>query len=172
MTERFITPPNGRVVEGHFVPVVFLAGPIQGSPDWQTPTAAQLIGQHERVVVASPRRAGVDKDFDYREQVTWEKQHLERAAMVGHIAFWFAAQDASLPYEAGRAYAQTTRIEIGRVFGWRDSGMYRNLKISVGFEPGYDGGSKRYIETMCEEESLPIHASLDSLTSEILDRLA
>src|SRR3989338_9255350 len=99
-------------VEG---PVVFLAGPIQGAPDWLE-EAARILSEFEpALTVASPRALPNEYEkFDeahYRAQVDWETHYLRRAAREGVIMFWLAKEKTHI-HE--RAYAQTSRFEIGR----------------------------------------------------------
>jgi len=165
--ERLYTPPTDSSIADE-TPLVFLAGPIQGADDWQGPLGESLIRARRDIAVASPRRYS-EADFNYQEQVTWEKQHLARSAKFGTIAFWWAAQNPELPYEAGRAYAQTSRIEIGRIFGWHD---HTDLNLVVGFEEDYTpngGGNQRYIEEICKEKGLIVAHSINELESSILE---
>lgn len=107
--------------------------------------------------VFNPRRTTINENFNYQQQVTWEKAYLRRASRYGAIIFWFAKQDLGLPYEKGRAYAQTSRIEFGRAIGWMDS--REGVNLSIGIEPGYSG-SERYIRSCAEEFRLPVHQTL------------
>ncbi len=87
--------------------------------------------------------------------------------------FWFAARDKDLPYEEGRAYAQTSRIEIGKVLGWKD--YEPQIKVAVGFEPTYTslgGGSERYIRDECRLYSMPVHDSLEAMQLHVEDLLS
>jgi hypothetical protein len=95
-------------------PLVFLAGPIKGAPDWQA-TAARLIQAADpRIHVANPRRPiRVDGEFTdamWDEQNDWEHRYLDYAKGYGVTLFWLANEDEHL---CDRAYAQTTRVEIG-----------------------------------------------------------
>lgn len=162
---EIINPRQSRPLEND-EPLVFLAGPIQGAPDWQSEFAAHILERHEDVVVATPRVPdGIDRDsFDFNEQVDWEDHHLLRAANLGGIAFYFAAQDRSLPYREGRAYAQTTRIELGKVLGWR---RFMPLNVAVGFDEAYEGGSERYIRRMLERDGIEAASSKDEMLERI-----
>lgn len=146
--------------------LMFLAGPIQGAPDWQADFANKIIERRPGVVVATPR-ASIDtksKEFDFNAQVDWEDKHLWRAAKLGGIVFYFAAQDKSLPYREGRAYAQTTRIELGKILGWR---KFMPLNVAVGFDANYEGGSERYIRRMCERDEVPVATGADEMLERI-----
>jgi len=129
-----LRPPEIIEVTG---PVIFLAGPIQGAPDWQS-TAEQAIHVIDNsLVVASPRKEYQQGTFVYEKQVDWETHFLRRAAQSGVIAFWLAAQTEPTP---GRSYAQTTRFELAE---WKMHHQYEGAKITIGIEEGF--GNARYI---------------------------
>ena len=146
-----------------------MAGPIQGAPDWQSDMVRLLARDYsgERtLIVFNPRHTySENQPFNYSVQVRWERNHLLRAAKLGALAFWFAAKDDSLPYESGRTYAQTTRIELGEAFGWR--AYNPGVNIALGIEPGYRG-NESYFREMAGEFNLPIHESLATLAGEVL----
>lgn len=170
MNERIHLPPTYSEIPPKSS-LVFLAGPIQGSPDWQTPTAERLTAYIDDLHVATPRISRKDESFDYKKQTSWERAHLTRSRELGVIMFWFAAQDAALEYEAGRSYGQTTRIEIGRAFGWYDHAPFQMV---IGFDPAYTengGGSERYVRGMAEESGIPVYDSLEDTIDQVLLRV-
>lgn len=103
-----IMPPDDTILQS--APTVFLAGPIQGTTDWQA-TACALLDK-EDFIIANPRRTSFikldDKGFD--EQVKWESYWLKRASRDGFILFNLAKETE---HTCNRAYAQTTRFELG-----------------------------------------------------------
>ena len=122
----------------------FLAGLIQGAPDWQAEAFNALddIAPKRTIHVANPRREYIGIRFDYDKQVEWEERNLLRASRNGGILFWLAAQDPDLPYEVGRAYGQTTRFEFGEAIGWMRYDPAIN--IALGIEVGYVGNERYY----------------------------
>ena len=57
---------------------IFLAGPIQGAPNWQHSVETLFTNEHQnsKIVFLSPRRLSYD-NFNYEEQVQWgEKVHV------------------------------------------------------------------------------------------------
>lgn len=135
MAERLIlTPPE--IVETT-EPVIFLAGPIQGAPDWQSEAAEFIHDIDPTIVVASPRKEYPEGSFVYERQVDWETHFLRTAGRTGVIAFWLAAQIEETP---GRAYAQTTRFELAE---WKMHHEYEGAKLTVAIEEGF--GNARYI---------------------------
>ncbi|HEY8886488.1 MAG TPA: nucleoside 2-deoxyribosyltransferase domain-containing protein [Candidatus Microsaccharimonas sp.] len=171
MNERLHLPPSDNPIPSHSS-LVFLAGPIQGSPDWQTATAKKLLDQLPNTHIASPRRVAESHDeFKYNEQVLWELNHLRRANKLGVASFWFAARDFSLPYEKGRSYAKTTRNEVNRAYGWYD---FQPFPLVLGFDPDYTptgGEGERHIVAMANELKLPVYDSLDDVISQTILQL-
>lgn len=127
-------PPTITPVEG---PLVFLAGPIQGAPDWQADAIRWFAENAPTISVASPRRIDRTAAFDYAAQVDWETHHLRRAAERGVILFWLAGEAVSVP---GRAYAQTSRFELAE---WKVRHERDNVRLAVGIDDGFSGA--RYI---------------------------
>lgn len=168
MNVRLITPDtelDRTHIDDRYV---FLAGPIQGAPLWQPESAetmAEVAQKHPSkgtLIIVSPRRNGLSSDFNYDNQVAYEKRYLRRASQYGANMFWFANQDPNVPYEDGRPYGKTTFGEFNRVFGWRDYNP--NVNICTGMEPGYDGLSSRYIKTMLKEHKELVYRDLSSLS--------
>lgn len=117
--------------------VIFLAGPIQGAPDWQAEAASLIHDMDSSIIVASPRKNYAEGAFVYEKQVDWETYYLRLAGRVGVVAFWLAAQTIETP---GRSYAQTTRFELAE---WKVRHEYEGAKLTVGIEDGF--GNARYI---------------------------
>lgn len=143
MTERLsITPPE--IVETADN-IIFLAGPIQGSADWQAEAIDIIHDIDSSVIVASPRKNYQPGTFIYERQVDWETHYLRKAGQSGVIAFWLAAQTIETP---GRSYAQTTRFELA------ESKMrheYDGSLLTIGVEEGF--GNARYIRRRFEQDA-------------------
>lgn len=153
MTEKLVLqPPDIVNVEGK---VVFLAGPIQGAPDWQSEAIDIIHELDSGLIVASPRKEYPEGTFVYEKQVDWETHYLRRAAKLGAIVFWLAAQTKETP---GRAYAQTSRFELGE---WKKEHQHGGAKLVVGIEEGF--GNARYIRRRLSQDC-PDVSVLDSLT--------
>jgi hypothetical protein len=134
MPRLLIQPPDFPAIDG---PLVFLAGPIQGAPDWQDEAGRLLAALAPALHVASPRRRYLPGEFDYAAQVDWETHHLRRAAASGAILFWLAREAVPTP---GRAYAQTTRFELAE---WKVRHERDGVRLVVGIEAGFTG--ERYV---------------------------
>jgi hypothetical protein len=138
--ERRIYTPVEYMETDFDKPVIFLAGPIQGAPNWQD-TAIEIIhSQMPEVIIASPRKDYLDNSFNYNEQVDWESYHLEKAASTGVIMFWLARE---VEHDPERAYAQTTRAEL---FDWKN----RPGNIVIGIESGFSG--EKYIRRRFKQD--------------------
>jgi hypothetical protein len=129
-----ILPPDYQDFSGK---LVFLAGPIQGAPDWQAEAIQLIQNLAPEVNIASPRKVYLDKTFEYAAQVDWETYHLRKAAQTGAIMFWLANEAQHFPE---RAYAQTSRFELGE---WKAKCEQTGAKLIVGIEEGFSNA--RYI---------------------------
>lgn len=142
-------------------PLIFLAGPIQSAADWQTGALRRLRELDAVVHLASPRRpipAGGDFAPDeYRRQVDWEHHYLDRAAADGVIMFWLAKE---AKHDCGRAYAQTTRFELGEAMALHQA---HGVKVVVGIESGFTNA--RYLTYTLGKKAprIPLAVSLDEL---------
>lgn len=165
MSEKLVLqPPEVVDVEGD---VVFLGGPIQGAPDWQSEAIDIIHGLDSGLVVASPRKNYPVGTFVYENQVDWETHFLNRAARHGVIMFWLAGQVSETP---GRAYGQTSRFELGE---WKQEYQNGDVNLVLGLEEGY--GNAKYIRRRFGQDcpDVPILDSLHETckkTVEILNK--
>jgi len=125
--------------------VIFLAGPIIGTYDWQQQAIANLqslavVHRINNLHIASPRRLDKRSDSDFSksmfdEQVDWETFYLNRAAAKrGVILFWLAKE---IEHDCHRVFAQTTRFELGE---WKTKHEHNpKIHITIGVEPGFTG---------------------------------
>lgn len=135
MVERLVLQPP-EIIEIND-PLIFLAGPIQGAPDWQAIATGYIHKHDPSIIIASPRRDYLEDEFVYEKQVDWETHFLRKAGKLGVVAFWLAKQTVETP---GRAYAQTSRFEIAE---WKMRHEYEGIKMTLGIEEGF--GNARYI---------------------------
>jgi hypothetical protein len=156
MTQRnvFIPPAVGDIVG----PLVFLAGPITGAPDWQSKAIDLIRSADAEIFIASPRRA-VEREGDftedmYIEQVEWEHRHLARAAHEGVTLFWLAKESRHV---CERSYAQTTRFELGEAVTVH---RLTGAKVVVGIERGFT--NERYLRKTLASKT-PAIPVLDTL---------
>jgi len=133
---------------------VFLAGSIEmgTADDWQ----ARLIARPPTDVVAlNPRRTDWDSSWkqsidepQFREQVEWELDGLERADV---IAMWFAAETK----------APITLLELGL--------FARSGKVIVGCPDGY--WRKGNIEVVCARFGCALANDWESFVTGTLEKL-
>lgn len=161
--DRLIYPPKTTIhdVENHYV---FLAGPIQGSRNWQN----EIVGKLKNLLpknyyIANPRFVYKPDSFDYDKQVNWETEYLTRASINGIILFWLEKEEF---HDPKRSYAQTTRFELATWLERQNNN--KNIKICIGIHDDFPG--KKYIVKKIKEEYPninKIHNNIDSLLSEV-----
>lgn len=112
-------------------PVIYLAGPIQGTWNWRAEAVAHIHDLDPHIHIANPRANRFSGNFG--EQVSWCEHYQDRAAEDGAILFWFSAESK---HRCDRAYAQEARFELGERLArsWTDG-----TRIAVGFERGFTG---------------------------------
>lgn len=160
MNSRLILPPNIVELKG---PLIFLAGPIQGAANWQGEAVDILHRLEPKVFVASPRKDCLDDTFVYAAQVDWETRYLNQAARQGAILFWLARETE---HHCHRAYAQTTRFELGE---WKSRHEQGGAKLAVGIEEGFSNA--RYIRRRLAQDCPDISIG-DSLEATCKNALA
>lgn len=182
MTERFFQSPQTPEIPND-MPLVFLYGPVQGAPDWQTPFAHKLLETVSDIAVASPRvtpeheanlhsKDRAIKQLASERQVAYEFAARRRALQYGAIALWYAAQDPTIPYPAERRYGKTTPIENGEVWGWMMA--HPDYAFNVGFDPLFQEGpdnSRGYLGRNHALMGIREHDSLESLFDATVDSL-
>lgn len=164
---RYFTSPHPVELPDD-APLIFLAGPVQGAPNYHDAFARTILEARPEVAVASPRRTEVDQlRFDSDEQVKWEIASRDRAYRHGVTGIWFAAQDFSdTTYPSGRPYAQTTRIEFGETIDRYVENP--STKFVLGFDPEYAGGSEGYMRRLMGHHGLSVVASEEVFIERIL----
>ena len=178
--KRFFESPEQISVPDE-TPLVFLEGPVQGAPDWQTPFAHRLLDAIPGIAVASPRatpehQANLQsKDPEVKEpaldrQIAYEFLARRLAFQLGAVTLWYAAQDPTIPYPEGRVYAKTTEKEDSEVWGWMVA--HPDYSFVVGYEPGFRGRSiddKDYGNRNHSLIEIPEHHSLDDVFNATVD---
>lgn len=156
----FIQPPeiNHKLDD---VPTIFLAGPIQGGPEWQYEVQKIANLTEDSILIASPRKNYKEGEFVYEKQVDWETYYLRQAATNGVIIFWLAKQTFDTP---GRSYAQTSRFEIGEWLVKHKE--FERANLVIGIEEGFT--NERYIRRRFGQDApdVPILSDLESTVLE------
>lgn len=172
--KRFFQSPE-QISISEETPLVFLEGPVQGSPDWQTPFAHRLLEAVPDIAVASPRalpehQANLQsKQPDIKEpaldrQIAYEFLARRLAFQFGAVALWYAAQDPEIIYPEGRVYGKTSEKEDSEVWGWMAA--HPDYPFIVGYEPGFRGrsaGDKDYGNRNHHLIGINEHQSLDDV---------
>lgn len=162
MSGQLVTPPTYLDLDG---PLIFLAGPIQGTSDWQA-AAIQMIHQlAPEIHIANPRHELINEKFDYDAQIQWDTYYLHQAAQEGAILFWLASEEVPTP---GRAYAQTTRFELAE---WKIRHERDGARLVVGISANFSG--RNYIKKRFSQDcpSVPLCSTLQA-TCEFAVQLA
>jgi len=133
---RVILPKSFVEIEG---PLIFLAGPIRGAPNWQDEAIDMLLSRYNSLSIASPRRGIRDEiapyvvqnaENSFPRQRAWERHYLGYAAREGAILFWLPGE---AEHNCKKVYGAMTRLELGQ---WMT--QYR-FNQSVRFCIGSDG---------------------------------
>lgn len=101
-----------------YAPMLFLAGPIVGADDWQKRALLHADEwahfNQQRILILNPRRPDVAHgeftDTRHAAQVEWETSHLK---IANAILFWLDQPATDYVPARDRAFAQTTRFELG-----------------------------------------------------------
>lgn len=170
---QLILPPE--YVENINGPLIFLAGPIRGTHDWQRKASAYIVDKETAITIANPRRPAMEvyrerhfpRDW-FEEQVDWETVHLKQASQWGAILFRLARET---DHGCDRPFAQTTRYELGEWKGRLEKGGLFHRVVALGIEDGFSGRS--YIERRLGQDcpSLKIYGTLEETCDQAL-RLA
>lgn len=115
---KIITPKDFVQIEDS--PLIFLAGPIQGAPNWHDKAMSYLFSKENNLYIASPKRivgpnlskyvVSGNKDF-FPRQRAWERFYLDLASMNGSIMFWLPGEEN---HNCGKVYGAMTRLELGQ----------------------------------------------------------
>jgi hypothetical protein len=148
--------------------LIFLAGPIQGTSNWQSRAIEIIQDIAPGINIACPRRniesyqkGNFTKEM-YNEQVDWETHYLRQVAKKGVILFWLAKETE---HKCDRAYAQTTRLELGE---WKVMHELKGTKIVIGIEDKFTGAKyikRRFLQDCPDVE---IHSILEETCAEAM----
>lgn len=135
-----ITPPNGWHNEE--TKILFLAGPVKSSNDWQSKAIEIISAGNPELVIANPRRDHLEElsHDDWAVQVEWETYHLRLSSAQGAIMFWLAEE---AEHSCDNPFAKTTRFELAE---WITHYKYRKIhhpvskiKLILGIDDKFPG---------------------------------
>jgi hypothetical protein len=145
-----VKPPSSlAVLADHAGPVVFLAGSIEMGKaiDWQLVVTRELLQLPVSVAVLNPRRDEWDSSWeqsitnpDFRHQVEWELDALERADLI-------------LMYLAPQTQSPISLLELGL--------FARSKKLLVACPPGF--WRRGNVEVVCHRFGITLLNSLEEL---------
>ncbi|MEK7628697.1 MAG: nucleoside 2-deoxyribosyltransferase domain-containing protein [Patescibacteria group bacterium] len=169
MSAELLRPPVYHAKPLRCEPLVFTAGPIQGTADWQEEAIRMLQVAWPTTHIACPRSSIWEKsmtpnerDYLFEQQVRWEHYYLNHALRHGVVLFWLAPEMQHFPE---RAYAQTTRFELGFVLGsalaMKSVGFNRDypLPLVVGIHPQFSNRS--YLRKTLAYHAVPTYDALE-----------
>lgn len=153
---------------------MFLAGPIQGTSDWQSKAIEYIDGstqdRTDMFFIASPRSNSYNRTVgfsqaEYESQVDWEQKYIETSFYCDNstVLFWCANEEE---HTCKRSYAQTTRFELGDLFG-RVNEIDKNMnynhanKVAIGLDSNYSGS--KYIRYRASKLGIQVYDNLQSL---------
>ena len=151
-------------------PLIFLAGPIKGAPNWQDVAIETILSKDPDIIIASPRREIRDKtvshilqgdDTHFPRQRAWERYYLDIASKTGAILFWLPKEEL---HDCKKVYGAMTRIELGQ---WMTHFKYdKSVRFCIGSDGAFpeldtieydlsldvpDKEIKTSLETTCQE---------------------
>lgn len=165
MVERNLYIPPEVAPTG---PLIFLAGPIQGTGDWQSKAVEIIHGQNPEITIANPRRPRFDINDprEYDNQVDWETLHLKQAVNEnGVIMFWLARETE---HDHKRAYAQTTRAEL---FEKKMEHQYNGARLVIGIQRIWSPEKKAWTDAFSGSKYIRRRFEQDCPDVPILDTL-
>lgn len=154
MKTNVLRSPN-RLTEKKEHYCIFLAGPIQGAPDWRKEVLD--LDWPKEVMFLDPAQKGLN-DFNHAEQVDWETDYLN---MSDAILFWIPEEAEKIE---GRDYAQTTRAELGE---WLAKSAQCGKKLIIGINPTFPG-RQYFVERATRDYNIQeVYDNFESLMSAV-----
>lgn len=154
--------------------LVFLAGPILGSDEWQKEAIKIIHKTNPEISIANPRRDkfGELTDEAWVIQVEWETAHLRMASANGGIMFWLAPEEN---HDCRNPFAKTTRFEFAE---WFTHYKYRkihdpdkSLKIVLGIHDDFPGRDYILHRVFNDCREFIVATTLEETCQLILDKL-
>lgn len=122
---KIYSPPDKWYDSEEDLKLVFLAGPIFGTNDWQKQATDVLYRLNPQIAIANPRCDEImhlnNEDENWAIHVEWATAHLRLSSAFGGIMFWLAPQTE---HYCEKPFAQTTRFELAE---WITHYKYRKI---------------------------------------------
>lgn len=153
MARYVVTAPHDlELVNGLDGPLIYLAGPIQGTANWQADAVDMLASLTPDVHVACPRARNFRGTPE--PHVAWERAYMDRAAREGVILFWLARETQ---HRCNRNFAAQARFEVGE---WAARTQFGHARLVVGIERGFTGGPYLHRRLTLDYPQIPVCRSL------------
>jgi hypothetical protein len=153
-------------------PLIFLAGPIRGAPNWQDEAVGFLFLQKQNITIASPRRGIREKIAPYvvngnenyfNRQRAWERHYLDIASKTGAILFWLPGEEK---HDCNKVYGAMTRLELGQ---WMTNYRHDNsLKFLIGSDGKFPELGTISYDLQLDASTKKIYGSLEETCLEAL----
>lgn len=129
---KIIIAPHREEMVG---PLVYLAGPIYGAPDWHS-DAIGMLGMNSELHIATLRRA-IEMNTEFsptqlQDQMKWADHFIRHALHNGIVMFWFPKPIAVI--EQG-GYGHTSRIELGATIEYLKN--ISTAHVVIGIQEGF-----------------------------------
>lgn len=153
--------PNTEEVED---PIIFLAGPVNGAPDWQSDAIGHL-SLNESIHIVSPRQARDESvplsAQESKKQIEWEQHYLQKAMRDGVVLFWFAKP---LLETKPLHFAQQSFFELGDILAKTQG----KDVVCAGIEEGFPGSEYLRATLQMKYPNLKVRASLSEVCDDAL----
>ena len=154
------------------VPLIFLAGPIKGAPDWQNDAINILFSQESNLAIASPKKdignhllkyiAAGDNDY-FQRQRAWERHYLDIAAKTGAILFWLPGEKE---HNCHKVYGAMTRLELGQ---WMTNYKHnQSVRLCLGTDGKFPEMKTISYDLSLDAPNLSINMSLEETCRDAL----
>jgi len=116
---------HGLIIPKNYVknvdtPLIFLAGPILGAPNWQDAAIEYLFSLNKYITIVSPKKEIKENISKYILNTDpnpfsrgrhWERYYLDIASKKGTVLFWLPGEEK---HKCEKSYGAMTRLEIGQ----------------------------------------------------------
>jgi len=173
---KVFTPKDRIIPDG---PLMFLAGPINGAPDWQERVIGTLLCEVPEIYIASPKMhlnlpQGVNpltSNTKFQYTTDWERHYLAEASKKGAIMFWLPKQAYTMPVDSDtgfhKPYARDTRGELGE---WRGRMISDpSIRLVIGGEEAFDGIDVIKRNFWAVKPDMPFYSTLEETCYAAID---
>lgn len=153
-------------------PIIFLAGPIRGAPNWQDQAIQIILEQQPDLTIATPRRGIRDEisqhilqgnENYFPRQRAWERHYLDLASRTGAILFWLPGETE---HNCQKSYGAMTRIELGQ---WMANYRHdKTIKICFGTDGQFSEIDTIEYDLQLDAPDKKVHRTLEETCAEAI----